>query len=138
MNRKNNTMRPSPAILQQQLQIHDNNTVSTFREKQDDDTIGSDPKGKRILPSPSKVTPSTISNSTSIALTPEWFEQLGNLMKLHMYKCFLEIQSQDGNQRTLHGSDQHATPTDNPPPGRIEAPPELLKPDRHPVRGSSQ
>ncbi len=32
-NSKNTTMRPSPEILQQQMQIHNDDTVSTFREK---------------------------------------------------------------------------------------------------------
>ncbi len=91
MNSKNTSTRTSLVILQQQLQIHDDDMVSTFQEKQVDDTIGSNPKGKGILLSPNEVTPSTISNSISIPLTSEQFEQLGNLMKLHIDKHFSEI-----------------------------------------------
>ncbi len=87
---------PNPRDLQQQ--IHDNDTVSTFGEKQDDDTIVSNPKGERSLPSPSKVMPSTISNSTAITLTPEEIEQLGNIMKVHIDECISKIRNQHVSQ----------------------------------------
>ncbi len=67
--------RPSQLILHQQLHIYDDDKISTFCEKQDEDTTSSNQKLKWIPPSPMEVTPSTISNSTSIAFTPAQMEQ---------------------------------------------------------------
>ncbi len=124
-------------ILQQQLQIHDDDTVSTFEEKHDDGRISSDPKGKGIPPSPSKVMPSTISNLTSIALTPAQMELLGNLMKLHIDEHFSEFQNQHRNDRQRAGNSLQISQTNITTEGRIETPLEIVAPDRQSVGGSS-
>ncbi len=93
------SVKPSPLILQQQLQIHDEDTASTFWEKHDKNTTGSDPEVKRIPPSPSEVTLSTVSNSISIAFTSAQMEEICNLMRLHIDLRFLEFQNHDGHRR---------------------------------------
>ncbi len=70
-NTKENT-RSNPMFLQQQLQIHDDDTVSTFWDgKQDDDTIGRKYQRKWAPRSPSEVTPSTLLQTmvTSLSLS---------------------------------------------------------------------
>ncbi len=49
-NSQNNNSWPTPTALQQQVQTHSDNTVSTFWEKQDVVAIGSDPKGRTSFP----------------------------------------------------------------------------------------